>query len=430
MNRKFETNEKGHLMLGGIDTVDLAKEYGTPLYVMEENTILTAMREYKASIEKFYGGNGLICFASKAFSCKEMYRITMREGLGTDVVSGGELYTALSVGFPAEKICFHGNNKSDSELEYALKSKVGRIVVDNAEELERLSAMAAGMGIEAPVMFRIKPGVDAHTHSFVMTGQIDSKFGFALETGEAIEIIKKAVKTPNIRYVGIHCHIGSQIHELLPFTETAKIMMNFMGEVKKETGLDTEELNLGGGFGITYTDEDNRIEYPAYMEAVSEVIHNYAKELGIKLPFILMEPGRSIVGEAGTTLYTVGAVKNIPNIRTYVSVDGGMFDNPRYILYGSKYDFLLANKACEPAVNRVTVAGKCCESGDLLGENVPLGDAKCGDIMAVFSTGAYNYSMSSNYNRNVIPPVVFVKDGKSRVVVKPQTYEDLVRNDV
>lgn len=430
MNRKFETNEKGHLMLGGIDTVDLVKEYGTPLYVMEENTILTAMREYKASIEKFYGGNGLICFASKAFSCKEMYRITMREGLGTDVVSGGELYTALSVGFPAEKICFHGNNKSDSELEYALKSKVGRIVVDNAEELERLSAMAAGMGIEAPVMFRIKPGVDAHTHSFVMTGQIDSKFGFALETGEAIEIIKKAVKTPNIRYVGIHCHIGSQIHELLPFTETAKIMMNFMGEVKKETGLDTEELNLGGGFGITYTDEDNRIEYPAYMEAVSEVIHNYAKELGIKLPFILMEPGRSIVGEAGTTLYTVGAVKNIPNIRTYVSVDGGMFDNPRYILYGSKYDFLLANKACEPAVNRVTVAGKCCESGDLLGENVPLGDAKCGDIMAVFSTGAYNYSMSSNYNRNVIPPVVFVKDGKSRVVVKPQTYEDLVRNDV
>jgi len=332
MNRKFETNEKGHLMLGGIDTVDLAKEYGTPLYVMEENTILTAMREYKASIEKFYGGNGLICFASKAFSCKEMYRITMREGLGTDVVSGGELYTALSVGFPAEKICFHGNNKSDSELEYALKSKVGRIVVDNAEELERLSVMADKMGIEAPVMFRIKPGVDAHTHSFVMTGQIDSKFGFALETGEAIEIIKKAVNTPNIRYVGIHCHIGSQIHELLPFTETAKIMMNFMGEVKKETGLDTEELNLGGGFGITYTDEDNRIEYPAYMEAVSEVIHNYAKELGIKLPFILMEPGRSIVGEAGTTLYTVGAVKNIPNIRTYVSVDGGMFDNPRYIL--------------------------------------------------------------------------------------------------
>ncbi len=430
MKRKFEINQKGHLVLGGMDAVDLAKEYGTPLYVMEEDTILSAMREYKASVDRFYDGNGLICYASKAFSCKEIYRIAKREGLGTDVVSGGELYTALSVGFPAENICFHGNNKSDGELEYALTSGVGRIVVDNAEELDRLSAIADRLGKKAPVMIRIKPGVDAHTHSFVMTGQIDSKFGFALETGEAMAVIKKALKTPNISYVGVHCHIGSQIHELLPFTETAKIMMNFMAEVKKETGEDTKELNLGGGYGITYTDEDNRIEYPSYMEAVSKIIHESAENLGIKLPFILMEPGRSIVGEAGTTLYTVGAVKTIPNIRTYVSVDGGMFDNPRYILYGAKYDFLLANKADKPATGKVTVAGKCCESGDLLGENVELGDAECGDIMAVFSTGAYNYSMSSNYNRNVIPPVVFVKDGKARLVVKPQTYEDLVRNDI
>ncbi len=430
MNRKFETNEKGHLILGGNDAVELAKEYGTPLYVMEEDTIVSAMRQYKSSIDRFYDGHGLICFASKAFSCKEIYRIAMREGLGTDVVSGGELYTALSVGFPADNICFHGNNKSDSELEFAVKSGVGRIVVDNAEELGRLSEIADKLNTTASVMFRIKPGVDAHTHSFVMTGQIDSKFGFALETGEAMDILKKAVKTPNIRIRGIHCHIGSQIHELLPFTETAKIMMGFMAEVKKEAGLEIEELNLGGGFGITYTDEDKRIEYPAYMEAVSQIIHEYSEKLGIKLPFILMEPGRSIVGEAGTTLYTVGAVKHIPNIRTYVSVDGGMFDNPRYILYGSKYDFLLANKANKPAENKVTVAGKCCESGDLLGENVSLGDAECGDICAVFSTGAYNYSMSSNYNRNVIPPVVFVKDGKSRLVVKPQTYEDLVRNDI
>ncbi len=430
MNRRFDINNKGHLMLGGMDSTELAKEYGTPLYVMEEDTILSAMREYKASVDRFYDGNGLICYASKAFSCKEIYRIAMREGLGTDVVSGGELYTALSVGFPAEKICFHGNNKSDKEIEYALESGVGRIVVDNAEELERLSAAAERLKIKAPVLFRIKPGVDAHTHSFVMTGQIDSKFGFAIETGEAEAVIAKAVKMPNIIYKGIHCHIGSQIHELLPFTETAKIMMDFMGRIKKETGADTNELNLGGGFGIIYTDEDDRIEYPSYMKAVSEIIHEKSEELGLKLPFILMEPGRSIVGEAGTTLYTVGAVKTIPNIRTYVSVDGGMFDNPRYILYGSKYDFLLANKADQPAVNRVTVAGKCCESGDLLGENVPLGNAESGDICAVFSTGAYNYSMSSNYNRNVIPPVVFVKDGKARVVVKPQTYEDLVRNDI
>ncbi len=430
MNRKFVTNDKGHLVLGGVDSVDLAAKYGTPLYVMEEDTIVSAMREYKASVDKFYNGNGLICFASKAFSCKEIYRIAMHEGLGTDVVSGGELYTALSVGFPADKICFHGNNKSDKELEYALTSGVGRIVVDNAEELERLSRIADRLGKTAPVMIRIKPGVDAHTHSFVMTGQIDSKFGFALETGEAMTIVKKALGTPNIRFVGIHCHIGSQIHEILPFTETAKIMMNFMVDVKRETGAEIGELNLGGGFGITYTDEDKRIEYPAYMEAVSKIIHEKAEELKIKLPFILMEPGRSIVGEAGTTLYTVGAVKTIPGIRTYVSVDGGMFDNPRYILYGSKYDFLLANKADKPADKKVTVAGKCCESGDLLGENVELGDAECGDICAVFSTGAYNYSMSSNYNRNVVPPVVFVKDGAARLVVKPQTYEDLVRNDI
>ncbi len=430
MNRKFETNSKGHLVLDGVDAVELAKEYGTPLYVMEENTILSAMREYKASVDRFYNGNGLICFASKAFSCKEIYRIAMREGLGTDVVSGGELYTALSVGFPADKICFHGNNKSDKELEYAVTSGVGRIVVDNAEELERLSKIAKKLGKTAPVMIRVKPGVDAHTHNFIMTGQIDSKFGFALETGEAMDIVKKTLDTTDVRLVGIHCHIGSQIHELLPFTETAKIMMKFIADVKKETGAELDELNLGGGFGIIYTDEDKRIEYPSYMEAVSKVIHECAESMNLKLPFILMEPGRSIVGEAGTTLYTVGAVKTIPNIRTYVSVDGGMFDNPRYILYGAKYDFLLANKADKPADRKVTVAGKCCESGDLLGENVELGNAESGDICAVFSTGAYNYSMSSNYNRNVIPPVVFVKDGKSRLVVKPQTYEDLVRNDI
>ncbi len=430
MSKEIKVNEKGHLVLGGVDAVELAKEYGTPLYVMEEDVILSAMREYKASIDRFYDGHGLICFASKAFSCKEIYRIAMREGLGTDVVSGGELYTALSVGFPPEKICFHGNNKSDAELEYAVKSDVGRIVVDNKEELLRISAIAKKAGKKPGVMIRVKPGVDAHTHNFIMTGQIDSKFGFALETGEAFEAVRAAIETENVRLTGIHCHIGSQIHELLPFVETAKIMMNFIAKVKKELKFELDDLNLGGGFGIRYTDEDKRIEYPAYMEAVSKEIHKLSKELKVKLPFIMMEPGRSIVGEAGTTLYTVGAVKDIPGIRTYVSVDGGMFDNPRYILYQSKYEFLIANKADRPIKGNVTVAGKCCESGDLLGENVPLQKAKCGDICAVFSTGAYNYSMSSNYNRNPIPPVVFVKDGKSRIVVKKQTYEDLVRNDV
>lgn len=430
MKRELLTNEKGHLMIDGLDAVELAREYGTPVYIMEENVIRKAMKEYKHSIDSFYDGKGLICFASKAFSCKEIYRIANEEGLGTDVVSGGELYTALSVGFPAEKICFHGNNKSDAELEYAIKSDVGRIVLDNKEELSRISRIARSLGKKAKLLVRIKPGVDAHTHSFVMTGQIDSKFGFALETGEAMDIIKTILKTDAVELRGVHCHIGSQIHELLPFVETAKIMMKFIAEVKNETGFEINDLNLGGGFGIKYTDEDNRIEYPSYMEAVSATIHEYASKLSVKLPFILMEPGRSIVGEAGTTLYTIGAVKEIPEIRTYVSVDGGLFDNPRYILYGSKYDFVIANKADVKPSKRVTIAGKCCESGDLLGENVEFGDAECGDICAVFSTGAYNYSMASNYNRNPLPPVVFVKDGKSRVVVKRQTYEDLVRNDI
>ena len=430
MNRTFEVNKAGHLVLGGVDAVELAHEYGTPLYVMEEDKILSAMREYKNSIDRFYNGNGLIYYASKAFSCKEIYRIAMREGLGADVVSGGELYTALSVGFPAEKICFHGNNKTRDELTFAVKENVGRIVVDNIEELENLSVIANEFKKNVSVLLRIKPGVDAHTHSFIMTGQIDSKFGFALENGEAIDAVKKVVASENITFKGLHCHIGSQIHELLPFVETAKIMMNFIKKIKDETGVETDELNLGGGYGINYTDEDARIEYPAYMEAVSKTLKECAESLKVKLPFIMMEPGRSIVGEAGTTLYTIGSVKEIKDVRTYVSVDGGMQDNPRYILYGAKYDFLIANKACESRDMVVTVAGKCCESGDLLGENVKIAKCAAGDICAVFSTGAYNYSMASNYNRNIIPPVVFVKDGKARVVVKRQTYEYVCENDI
>ncbi len=430
MDRNLCINEEDHLMLGGVDAVSLTEKYGTPLYVMEEDTVRSAMRAYRDSIDRFYDGQGLICYASKAFSCKEMYRIAKSEGLGADVVSGGELYTALSVGFPMENVCFHGNNKSDAELKMALQNRVGRIVVDNMEELARVSRMAAELNVVQPIMFRIKPGIDAHTHSFIMTGQIDSKFGFALETGEAMTAVKAALETPSVRLCGVHCHIGSQIHEVTPFVKAAEVMMQFMADVKKETGYEIEELNLGGGYGIRYTNEDDPLPYAAYMEEVSGVIHQKAQELGLKVPFILMEPGRSIVGEAGTTLYTVGAVKEIPDIRTYVSVDGGMGDNPRYILYQSKYDFLLANKASAPADTVVTVAGKCCESGDLLGENVPLPAAKAGDIMAVLSTGAYNYSMASNYNRNPIPPVVMVQGGSDRLIIKGQTYEDICHNDI
>lgn len=430
MNKRFEVSSEGHLLLGGCDAVELTKTYGTPLYVMDEQKVRDAMRAYRTSMEKYYGGNGLICYASKAFACKEMYRIANEEGLGVDVVSGGELYTALSTGFPAEKIGFHGNNKLPAEIRMALENGVGRMIVDGLGELELVDRIAGELGVKANIILRITPGVDAHTHDFIRTGQIDSKFGLALETGAAMEGVKAALKAENICLKGLDCHIGSQIMDVEPFVHTGEIMMQFILDIKNETGVEMEELDLGGGFGIRYVGSDDPVPYDSYMEAVSEGIKAFADKHGLKTPFIFMEPGRSIVGEAGTTLYTVGAIKEIPGIRTYVSIDGGMSDNPRYALYQAKYDFLLAEKADAPADSVVTVAGKCCESGDLLGEHVKMPMPKTGDILAVLSTGAYNYSMASNYNRNPIPPVVMVRDGASRVIVKGQTYEDMARFDV
>lgn len=423
-------NEEGHLTVSGIDTVGLAKKYGTPLYVMDEQMVRSACRKFKNSMEEYYGGNGLVCYASKAFCCKEMCRIMKSEGLGLDVVSMGELYTAMSVDFPAEQICFHGNNKSDAELEYALDCHVGRIIVDNQEELERLDRIASEKGVKASIMFRIKPGIDAHTHSFIRTGQIDSKFGVALETGEAMDIITSALSKEHIYLRGIHCHIGSQIFDIDPFILAAKVMLRLIADVKEQTGYEVPELNLGGGFGIQYVAEDKPAAYDDYMKQVSNALKQAADEWKIKLPFVLIEPGRSIAGPAGLTLYTVGAVKNIPNIRTYVSVDGGMTDNPRYALYQSVYDMEIANKVGMEKTTTVTVAGKCCESGDLLGEHVPLQPAQGGDILAVLATGAYNYSMASHYNRTPGLPVVMVNGEKSRVIVKRETLEDLIRNDV
>lgn len=418
------------LTIGGVDTVSLAKEYGTPLYVFDENKIRQCCRAYVSSVDKFYGGNGRIHYASKAMCTKEMCRIMAEENLGIDVVSGGELYTAKAAGFPMEKVCFHGNNKTPDEIAMALELGVGRFVVDNEFELETLSRMAKEKGVTASVLFRIKPGIDAHTHDFVKTGQIDSKFGVALETGEALDIIKKAVKTENINYCGIHCHIASQVFDVKPFCDAAEVMMDFIKVIKDETGADTNELNLGGGFGVAYTEGETSVNYEIFMEAVSEVIHKKAEEHGVILPFILMEPGRSIVASAGITLYTIGGIKEIPNIRTYVSVDGGMSDNPRYILYQSEYTFCVANKVSEPKTETVTIAGKCCESGDLLGEGVKLQKAEIGDTLAVLTTGAYNYSMASHYNRIPNPAVLMVKDGKARVIVKRETYEDIIKNDL
>ena len=426
----IDINNEGHLTLGGCDTVELAKEFGTPLYVFDENEIRKNLRTFRDSMEEYYGGNGLAVYASKAFNCKEMCRICAQEGTGIDVVSGGELYTALSVGFPADRIVFHGNNKTYSELYTAVESGVGRIVVDNIDELETLSRIAAEQGKTAGIMFRIKPGIDAHTHDFIKTGQIDSKFGFALETGEAMDAVKKALATPNVKLRGLHCHIGSQIFDIDPFELAAKVMLELFRAVKDETGAELEELNLGGGFGIKYLESECPKPYGEYMKNVSAVVREYCEKLGLKMPFVLIEPGRSVVGAAGLTLYTVGSVKKIPDIRTYVSVDGGMADNPRYALYHADYEIVCANKANEERTQTVTVAGKCCESGDLIQENTKLQTVEAGDILAVLSTGAYNYSMSSNYNRIPRPPVVMVKDGVARVVVRRETYEDVANCDV
>ncbi|HOV41337.1 MAG TPA: diaminopimelate decarboxylase, partial [Oscillospiraceae bacterium] len=381
-------------------------------------------------LEKFYDKNGLVCYASKAFCCKEICRIMKEEDMGLDVVSGGELFTALSVGFPAVKICFHGNNKTDDEITLALSHGVGRIVVDNFSELERLENLSSKLRKKANIMLRVKPGIDAHTHDFIKTGQIDSKFGLALETGEAFEAVKYAISLENVVLKGLHCHIGSQIFDIEPFELAAKVMLEFMAKISNELSYSISELNLGGGFGIKYLSEHDPAPYEAYMERVSKVIKQSCKELDIPQPFVMIEPGRSIVGAAGITLYTIGAVKEIPGVRTYVSVDGGMCDNPRYALYRSQYEAVLANKASGQKDTVVTIAGKCCESGDLIGENIPLQKAEPGDIIAVLATGAYNYSMSSNYNRIAKPPVVMVSKGNSKVIVKRETLDDLIRNDL
>lgn len=426
----LDVNPLGHLTIGGRDTVELAQQYGTPLYVMDEGDIRAACRSYAGSMARCYGGNGLIAYASKAMSCKAVCRIVMDEGLGIDVVSAGELYTAMSVDFPPDKIIFHGNNKTIEELTLALEYGVGRIVVDNLTELSLLAELAHARGGRTGILLRIKPGVDAHTHDFVRTGQIDSKFGFALETGEAMEAVKLAIAHGSLRLLGLHCHIGSQIFDLEPFAHAAQIMVAFMGDISRATGAVLPELNLGGGFGIKYLAENDPVPYESYMERVAAVVGAECLKQQIPLPYIILEPGRSIVASSGITLYRVGAIKEIPGVRTYLSVDGGMTDNPRYALYRSGYTFTIANKAAQPVVKAVTVAGKCCESGDLLGENVPLQQAQAGDILAVLATGAYNYSMASNYNRNAKPPVVMVKDGKARVVVRRETPDDILRNDL
>lgn len=426
----LDINNEGHLTIGGVDTVEIAKEYGTPVIVYDENSIRNNCRAFVGSIDKYYNGNGRVLYANKAFSCLEMCRICNDEKMGLDVVSGGEIYTALKAGFPAEKLYFHGNNKSYQELEYALSNGVGRIVVDNPEELGNISEIAKKLGVTANIYMRIKPGIDAHTHDFIKTGQIDCKFGFALETGEAMENVKLAINTENVNLAGLHCHIGSQIFDVDPFVLAAEVMMNFIIDIKNETGVVISELDLGGGFGIMYTENDKPVAFEKYMKPVSEKVKEIAAQNGIPVPFILIEPGRSIAGAEAVTLYTVGNVKKIPDIRTYVAIDGGMTDNPRYILYQAEYTALCANKADKPRDTKVTIAGKCCESGDLIQENTMIQAVEKGDILAVLTTGAYNYSMASNYNRVPRPEVLMVRNGEVRTIIRRETYEDIIKNDV
>lgn len=435
MNQRntLKINDRGHLEIGGCDAVELAERFGTPLYVFDEAYIRLMMRTYKKALNDCFGGNGIVLYASKAFSCKAVYKIAASEGIGVDVVSGGELYTALSSGFPADKIYMHGNNKTPEELEYAVSEGVGTIVVDSYLEADRLDALCAEKGVKQSVLIRINPGVEAHTHAYVQTATPDSKFGFSIANGTADDITNYVLSKGNLSLKGFHCHIGSQIFEKQSFVLAAEKMMAFIAHIKNSVGFEAETLNIGGGFGIYYTDEDpklNENDYAQYLKALCDAIKQKSVKLGVKAPFIALEPGRSIVGEAGVTLYTAGAIKSIPGLKTYIAVDGGMFDNPRYALYQSKYTVVAAGDMNAPCTQKVTIAGKCCESGDIIAVDVPLPEVKSGDIIAVLSTGAYNYSMASNYNRNFIPQAVLVKDGKADTIIKKQTYEDIVRNDV
>lgn len=431
--KTLRVNEQGHLEIGGADAVALAKSFGTPLYVMDEQYIRDMCSVYRDAIREEYDGNGLVLYASKAFSCLAIYKIADSEHIGVDAVSAGELYTAFKAGFPAEKIYLHGNNKLPYELEFALDHKVGTIVVDAYSELDMIDQMCAERGMVQNILLRINPGVEAHTHRFIQTAKTDSKFGFSVADGTAEKITQYALTKKHVHLAGYHCHIGSQIFEKQSFLLAVDKMMAFIAEIGKKYSFETEVLNLGGGYGIWYTDEDAKFscaDYADYLKAIIRELKVKSQEYGVRSPFLIVEPGRSIVGEAGVTLYTVGTIKEIPGIKKYVAVDGGMFDNPRYALYQAKYTAILANRAAEKPTEVVSVAGKCCESGDLVCADVSLPKAESGDILAVLSTGAYNYSMASNYNRNFIPPVVLVKDGKAEYIVKPQTFEDLVRNDV
>ncbi|OMF35288.1 diaminopimelate decarboxylase [Paenibacillus sp. FSL H8-0548] len=424
-----EINTKGHLEIGGCDVADLAAQFGTPLYIVDEALVRQRASEY---IEAFKA-SGLrfqVAYASKAFSVMAMCAIAEQEGLSLDVVSDGELYTAMQAGFPAERIHFHGNNKTPEEINMALDAGIGCFVVDNFLELQLLNALAGDKGKKVNILLRITPGVEAHTHDYISTGQQDSKFGFDLGNGAAKQAIQEALTLPNLIVLGVHSHIGSQIFEVEGFRMAVDKVADFAVEIRSELGLTFKVINLGGGFGIRYVDGDTPLPISEYVAAITGAIITNFNNAEFPLPEIWVEPGRSMVGDAGTTLYTVGTSKDIPGVRKYIAVDGGMTDNPRPALYQSQYEAVLANRANEPAQETVSIAGKCCESGDMLIWDLELPKAENGDLLAVFCTGAYNYAMASNYNRIRRPAVVFVKDGQADLAVKRESLENIVCNDV
>jgi len=426
---KIGCDNMSNLIFYGCDTVELAKKYGTPLYVMSEDYIVDRLKEIREDFLEKYD-NTMAVYASKAFLTKEMARIIKREGLGMDVVSGGELYTAMEVDFPMDRVVFHGNNKLVDEIEMAIKNNVGRIVVDNIRELDIIEDIASKYGKRVNILFRVSPGVDAHTHKYIQTGQVDSKFGIPLDDDAIRTAVKKAMNCKHIDLKGFHFHIGSQIHENESYILAVRKMVELMKELKEDIGFITKEFNTGGGYGIQYKGDENRKNLAFYTDAIMNTLEDECNRHSVQRPFVIIEPGRWIVGEAGITLYTIGTIKEIPGTRTYVSVDGGMTDNPRPSLYQAKYDAVVANKYGEEPVKKVTVAGKCCESGDILIWDLEVPEIEPGDILAVLSTGAYNYSMASNYNRIPKPAVVMVSRGKDRLIVKRETYEDILRNEL
>ena len=430
LHSNLSVNNDGHLMFAEMDTIKLAEKYGTPLYLMDEARIRQNCRIYTESMEKYFGPGSRPLFASKACCFKQMYRIMKEENMYSDVVSSGELYTALQVDFPAEHIFFHGNNKTDYDIEYAISNNIGYFIVDNEEELIAVNECAKKHNIKQQILLRLTPGIDPHTHKKISTGYLGAKFGVAIETGQADDFIKLALSLNNIDLKGYHCHVGSQIFDYKPFKDAADIMLSYSKNILDKFNYYPEILDLGGGFGVRYVESDPQMDYAENIKNLAAEIKLTCETIGIPVPNILLEPGRSIVADCGITLYTVGSVKSSNENMNYVSIDGGMTDNPRYTLYEAEHTVVIANRMDESPNFNATIAGRCCESGDLIMENVSVVKPKRGDIVATFVTGAYNYTMASNYNRIPRPPVVMIKNAEDYIAVRRESFEDLDRNDI